>query len=176
MTKYLPRVSYSGYYATLPRSRCGSDSRYPLKNQKDRSVWAVFLVAWNEHESRTRERGRGNGSFPCRKALETESFQIAATRFFQHEGALNRDGSHSRYPLHQNKKGPRSSRDETRALRRENAVYGCDVFADSRAVRKAVMSSGLYAVSYPKCSAMLTAMSSVSSATFSCSNFSCVQL
>jgi hypothetical protein len=130
---------------------------------------------------RTRESDPGKGSgkreFPrVGRPWKPRGFQIAATRFFQHEGALNRDGSHSRYPLHQNKKGPRSSRDETRALRRENAVYGCDVFADSRAVRKAVMSSGLYAVSYPKCSAMLTAMSSVSSATFSCSNFSCVQL
>ena len=43
MTKCSPRVSYSGYYATLPRSRYGSDSRYPLHNQSYFFTFKIFF-------------------------------------------------------------------------------------------------------------------------------------
>ncbi len=47
-----PRVSYSGYYVTLPRSRYGFDSRYPLKKVRPSLYGAVLLFCGEEESNR----------------------------------------------------------------------------------------------------------------------------
>ena len=75
------RVSYSGYYVTLPRSRYGFDSRYPLSQRKrDGLVSLLFLFGLSTGGER--ERGRENGSF----TVIGEQFVIA----FRTEGFLKR--------------------------------------------------------------------------------------
>ncbi len=74
------RVSYSGYYVTLPRSRYGFDSRYPLSQRK--KDWSCidpffFCLDWEREENR--KWLRKMGVFQLRRtasqrALRTEGF------------------------------------------------------------------------------------------------------
>ena len=51
------RVSYNGYYATLPRLRRGFDSRYPLHNKNTTFVVFLLWICSTGIESRNRDGG-----------------------------------------------------------------------------------------------------------------------
>lgn len=74
------RVSYSGYYVTLPRSRGGFDSRYPLSNKKNTRFGGYSFYVRGEQANLLCLRGGEAGQEPL-----SESSSLVA-------------GADSRYP------------------------------------------------------------------------------
>ena len=73
-TKGATRVSYSGYYTSLPRMRYGFDSRYPLQNK---NITKVVFLFWSWSNAELSDSRRALRSW--KRSRVTRSIKKAST-------------------------------------------------------------------------------------------------